>query len=192
MVEGAGAVIEDIRDKMEAAMEGAVETMRRKLAKVWTGRAAKHVLDGVVVDFHGSPTPIGRVGQISAPESRLLQIRPFDKTTIAAIERAVVAANLGITPSNDGNLIRMPFPSLTEEKRAAGAREAKKIGEEARVAIRNERRAANDAIKRLERDKAISKEDMKRRQKDIQEATDRLIARVDDVVASKERELLEV
>lgn len=173
-------------------MEETVGSLARKLAKVRTGRASPSVLDGVTVDYYGAPTPVAQVGQISTPESRLLQIQPFDRTMIGAIEAAIIGANLGVTPSNDGNLIRVPFPAPTEERRRLKVREIRKIGEDAKIALRNSRRDGNEAVRKSEKDKSISKDDARRFQERIQETTDAFIGRVDAVIASKEKELLEV
>src|SRR5690606_25974326 len=161
-------MINEIKTSLEASMQKALDSLKYQLTKIRTGRASASVLDGVNVDYYGSPTPIKQAGQISTPEARLLQIQPFDKSLIGAIEKAILGANLGLTPSNDGNLIRIPFPALTEERRKEQVREIKKIGEEAKVAIRNARRDQNDAVKKSEKDKVISEDDSKKYQTEIQ------------------------
>ena len=147
---------------------GEPNTLKNQLTKVRTGRASATVLDGIMVDYYGSPTPLKQVGQVSTPEARLLQIQPFDKTAIAAIEKAIFGANLGITPSNDGNLVRIPFPALTEDKRKNIAKEIKKLGEDSKVQIRNVRRDQNELVKKAEKDKVVSEDESKKIQEEIQ------------------------
>lgn len=185
-------MINEIKTSLEASMQKALDSLKYQLTKIRTGRASASVLDGVNVDYYGSPTPIKQAGQISTPEARLLQIQPFDKSLIGAIEKAILGANLGLTPSNDGNLIRIPFPALTEERRKEQVREIKKIGEEAKVAIRNARRDQNDAVKKSEKDKVISEDDSKKYQTEIQTITDKYVKEVDKVIEAKEKELLTV
>ena len=182
--------MDEIELILEEKMEKAIDSLKHQLTKVRTGRASASVLDGVSVDYYGTPTPIKQVGNISTPEARLLQIQPFDKTLIAAIEKAIFGANLGLTPSNDGNLIRVPFPALTEERRKEQVKDIKKYGEEARIVIRNVRREQNDVIKKAEKDKEISEDDLKKFQGDVQVITDKFIGEVDEVISNKEKELL--
>lgn len=185
-------MIDEIKKSLESDMGKAIDSLKYQMTKVRTGRASANVLDGVSVDYYGSPTPVAQVGQISTPEARLLQIQPFDKSMIAAIEKAIMGANLGLTPSNDGNLIRIPFPALTEERRKDQVKEVKKLGEDARIAIRNVRRDQNDVIKKAEKAKEISEDDSKKFQAEVQTITDKYIKQVDTVVEKKEKELLEV
>lgn len=185
-------MIDDIKKTLESDMGKAIDSLKYQMTKVRTGRASANVLDGVSVDYYGSPTPVAQVGQISTPEARLLQIQPFDKSMIAAIEKAIMGANLGLTPSNDGNLIRIPFPALTEERRKDQVKEVKKLGEDARIAIRNARRDQNDVVKKAEKAKEISEDDSKKFQAEVQTVTDKYIKQVDVIVEKKEKELLEV
>ena len=185
-------MIEQIKNELNDSMDKSIKNCQNQMAKVRTGRASASVLDGVLVDYYGAPTPIAQVGQISTPEARLLQIQPFDKSTIAAIEKAIINANLDLTPSNDGNLIRISFPALTEEKRKKLVKSVKKIGEEAKIAIRNSRRDQNEVIKKAEKAKAISEDDSKKFQKEVQEITDNFIQKVDTIINVKEKELLTV
>lgn len=184
--------MDEIKPALEADMAKAIESLKYQLTKVRTGRASASVLDGVQVDYYGAPTPVVQVGQVSTPEARLLQIQPFDKSMIAAIEKAIMGANLGLTPSNDGNLIRIPFPALTEDRRKDQVKEVKKLGEDARISIRNTRREQNDVVKKAEKDKSISEDDSKKFQADIQTVTDKFIKQVDDIIDKKEKELLEL
>jgi ribosome recycling factor len=185
-------MIEEIKSTLNESMRKAVDSLVYQLTKIRTGRASASVLDGVVVDYYGTPTPINQVGQISTPEARLLQIQPFDKTMIAPIEKAILGANLGVTPSNDGNHIRIPFPALTEERRKEQVKEIKKFGEEARIAVRNLRRDQNDRVKKAEKGKEISEDESKKFQAEIQTVTDVFIKEVDKIVLAKEEELLTV
>ena len=185
-------MMDEIKKTMNAQMTKAIEAMKHQLTRVRTGRASASALDGVMVDYYGVPTPLKQVGQISTPEARLLQIQPFDKTLIPAIERAILGANVGVTPANDGNLIRIPFPALTEEKRKEQVKEIKKQGEETKVAIRNIRRDQNEIVKKAEKAKQLSEDDSKRHQTDIQTLTDKYIKEVDTVIAAKENELMTI
>lgn len=185
-------MIDQITKEIEDAMGKTIKSLQHQLTKVRTGRASASVLDGVMVDYYGTPTAIKQVGQISTPEARLLQIQPFDKGLISEIEKAIINANLGVTPSNDGNFIRIPFPALTEEKRKDLVKQVKKIGEDSKVAIRNIRRDQNDNVKKSEKNKEISEDDSKKFQAEIQKVTDKFIKDVDDIISAKEKELLTV
>ena len=185
-------MIEQIKNEFKDSMDKAIQGLQKQISKVRTGRANASVLDGVVVDYYGAPTPLAQIGQISVPEARLLQIQSFDKSMIESIEKAIVNANLGLTPSNDGNLIRIPFPALTEEKRKILVKTVKKIGEEAKITVRNFRRDQNEVIRKAQKAKEISEDDSKKFQKDVQEITDRFIGRIDEIINAKEKELLTV
>ena len=185
-------MIEEILLELEENMEKSITSLKNNLSKVRTGRASATVLDGVSVDYYGAPTPVAQVGNISTPEARLLQIQPFDKTMIAEIEKAILGANLGLTPSNDGNLIRIPFPALTEERRKEQVKDIKKVGEDAKIAIRNSRREQNDVVKKAEKSKDISEDDLKKFQDEIQKVTDKFVAQVDEIMSAKEKEVLSI
>ena len=185
-------MIDEIKSLLDEGMMKSIKSLQGQLSKVRTGRASANVLDGVMVDYYGSPTPIKGVGQISTPEARLLQIQPFDKSIIAEIEKSIINANLGLTPSNDGNFIRIKFPTLTEEKRKDLVRQVKKMGEEAKIAIRNLRRDQNDKVKKAEKAKEITEDDLKKYSEEIQKITDKFVKEVDDIVSLKEKELLTV
>ena len=185
-------MLSEIKPVLEESMTKAIDSLKHQLTKVRTGRASASVLDGVQLDYYGSMTPVSQVGQISTPEARLLQIQPFDKTMIADIEKAIMGANLGLTPSNDGNLIRIPFPALTEERRKEQVRDIKKFGEDCKISIRNARRDQNDEVKKAEKDKNISEDDSKKFQAEIQTITDKYVKEVDVVMESKEKEILSV
>lgn len=185
-------MLSDIKEKLNDTMTKSVKSLKSQLVKVRTGRASAAVLDGVNVNYYGSATPLNQVGQISTPEARLLQIQPFDKSIIADIEKAIIDANLGLNPSNDGNFIRIQFPALTEEKRKDLVKQVKKMGEDAKIAIRNSRRDQNDAVKKAEKAKEITEDDVKKFLDEIQKITDKFISEVDGVIESKEKELLTV
>jgi ribosome recycling factor len=185
-------MLDGIKTTLNTTMDKAISSLQNQMTKVRTGRASANVLDGVMVDYYGSPTPVKQVGQISTPEARLLQVQPFDKTLIPEIEKAIMGANLGLTPSNDGNLIRIPFPALTEDKRKDIVKDVKKVGEDAKIAIRNSRRDQNDIVKNAEKAKELSEDDSKKYQSEIQKITDGFVIKVDEIVTLKEKEVLTV
>lgn len=185
-------MLNEIKPALEENMGKAIKALQNQLTKVRTGRASANVLDGITADYYGTPTPIKNMGQVSTPEARLLQIQPFDKTLIPAIEKAILAANIGLTPGNDGNFIRIQFPALTEDKRKLLVKDVKKMGEDSKVAIRNIRRDQNDKVKKAEKDKTISEDESKKIQDEIQKITDQYIKEVDKVIEAKEKELLTV
>jgi ribosome recycling factor len=185
-------MIKEIKPVLEDNMNKAIKSLQNQMTKVRTGRATASVLDGVLADYYGTPTPIKNMGQISTPEARLLQIQPFDKTLISSIEKAILAANIGLTPGNDGNVIRIQFPALTEDKRKAFVKDVKKIGEDTKVAIRNIRRDQNDKVKASEKAKTLSEDESKKIQDEIQKITDNFIKEVDKIIEAKEKELLTV
>lgn len=183
-------MMNQVKAEIEKSMIKAIDSLKYQLTKVRTGRASAAVLDGISVDYYGTATPLKQVGQVSTPEARLLQIQPFDRSMIAAIEKAILGSNIGLTPSNDGNLIRIPFPALTEERRKEQVKDIKKFGEEAKVAVRNVRRDQNEVVKRAEKNKEISEDDSKKFQDEIQKITDKHIAEIDKIVTSKEQEVM--
>ena len=184
--------MQQVKTELEMLMNKAIQTLHKQISRVRTGRASASILDDILVDYYGTPTPVAQVGQISTPEARLLQIQPFDKSSITNIEKAIINANLGVNPSNDGNLIRIPFPALTEDKRRSLVKEVKKIGEDAKISVRKVRREQNDYVKSEEKTKNISEDDAKKIQKEIQEITDEFINKIEDIINAKEKELLTV
>ncbi len=173
-------------------MEGAVKALEADFATVRTGRASTHLLDKVVVDAYGSEMPLNQVATVHAAEARLLTVQPFDKTLVKSIEKAIMEAQLGITPSNDGNMIRLPIPPLTEERRKEYVKLIHKMAEEARIAVRNVRRDILQDVKRMEKDGEISKDDVSRASDDVQKVTDAEVKSIDDHMHKKEAEILEV
>lgn len=172
-------------------MEKAVQALRRDLATLRAGRAVPSLLDRIQVEYYGETLPLNQLANINTPDSRTLMIQPWDKSSLVDIERAIQKSDLGLTPSNDGNAIRLVVPALTEERRTELVKLTKKFGEEAKVAVRNIRRDANDDIKKLEKTD-ISEDESRRHQDDIQKTTDKFIAEVDKVLAAKEKEIMEV
>jgi ribosome recycling factor len=185
-------MMNEIEKILEEQMTKAIKSLQTQFLKVRTGRANASVLDSVNVDYYGTPTPIKQVGQISTPEARLLQIQPFDKTIIADIEKAIINSNLGLNPGNDGNLIRIQFPALTEETRKDLVKQIKKMGEDAKISIRNSRRDQNEVVKKAEKDKEITEDDVKKFTDEIQKVTDVYVKQVDDMMTAKEKDLMTV
>jgi len=174
-------------------MQKAVESVKREFAKIRTGKATVSLLDGVRVDYYGNVVPLRQVANISVPEARLLVIQPWDKKMLGAIEKAVQSADLGLNPSNDGHLIRVPIPPLTEERRKELVRYVHKLAEEGRVAVRNVRRDVNETLKETQKRGEISEDEFRRaHDKTIQDVTAEFIKEVDHILAAKERELMEV
>ncbi|GIO06128.1 ribosome recycling factor [Brevibacillus reuszeri] len=182
------SVLKDMEDRMNKA----IATLKKDLSSLRAGRANPAMLDRVLVDYYGSPTPISQLANISVPEPRMLIIQPWDKAALKEIDRALQQSDLGISPSNDGVVIRMVIPPLTEERRKDLVKLAGKSGEDSKVAIRNIRRDANDDIKKLEKAATISEDESRRHQESIQKTTDKFIAEVDKIVKDKEKDILEV
>lgn len=180
-----------IKKNAEDRMEKAIGALKRDLASLRAGRANPGLLDRIQVEYYGTMTPVSQMAGVTTPDARTLIIQPWDKTSMQAIEKAIMKSDLGLTPSNDGSIIRIVIPMLTEERRADLVKMTKKSGEEAKVAIRNIRRDANDDCKKLEKTE-ISEDESRRVQDEIQKVTDRYIAEVDKLVASKEKEIMEV
>ena len=173
-------------------MEQAVSHLKDDLAGIRTGRAAPAVLNRVTVEYYGTPVPLNQLAGVTVPEPRLLQIQPFDRNAIGAIEKAIMQSDVGITPSNDGNVIRLAFPPLTEERRRELVKQVHHRTEEARVAVRNVRRHTKEEMEKLEREGSISEDDLIRAEKELQKLTDRFVAEVDEIQGHKEQELMEV
>lgn len=180
-------VYEDVRDRMEKSLTA----LERDLKKIRTGRASTGLLDGIRVDYYGTPTPLNQMASVSVPEARLLLIQPWDVQVISDIEKAILKSELGVTPMNDGKVIRISMPPLSEERRRDLVKVVKKIAEEAKVALRNVRRDANDMLKDLKKEKEISEDEQFRAQDEVQKITDDYIKKVDETVDAKEKEILE-
>lgn len=181
-------VIEELRQKMEAS----VDALKRELVKIRTGRASLSLLDGITVEAYGSKMPLNQVATLTIPESRMIAIQPWDPQMLPLIEKAIHSSDIGLTPANDGKIIRLNIPQLTEERRKELVRQVKKTTEEFRVAVRNARRDANDQLKTMKKDKEISEDDMFRLQDEAQKETDAYIQQIDEIAAGKEKEVMEV
>ena len=184
--------IETAMRDAEHKMDQALTHMKDDLGGIRTGRAAPAVLNRVTVEYYGTPVPLNQLAGVTVPEPRLLQVQPFDKSAIGAIEKAIMTSDLGITPNNDGNVIRLAFPPLTEERRKDLVKQVHHRAEEGRVAVRNVRRHAKDEMEKLEHEGAISEDDLARAEKDLQKLTDRFVAEIDQIQGHKEQELMEV
>jgi len=176
----------------ETQMENAFKAMLKRFSKTRTGRANSSALEDVKIDYYGQPTPIKQLCNISIPEPRLIVIQPWDKSTLPIIEKAVLASNIGVTPDNDGNVIRLPFQPLTEETRKEIVKDIKKMAEETKIEIRNIRRNSNDIAKKMEKDSTISEDDKKVLLDDIQELTDKWVEKITEAAKAKEKEVMEV
>ncbi len=184
--------IKDIINDARKRMDSAVEDSRKKLASVRTGRASVSLLDNVMVDYYGTDMPLNQVGTIHAPESTMLTVQPFDPTQLANIEKAIRASELGLNPSNDGKLIRVPIPPLTEDRRKQMVKVVHEMAEEHRTAVRNVRRDANDHLKRMLKDKTISEDAEKDALDQVQKLTDQHITKINEVAEHKEKEVMTV
>jgi ribosome recycling factor len=185
-------MIDDVYQEVEHKMDRSLAALRKDLARIRTGRASLALLEGISVDYYGTSTPLHQLATLAAPESRLMTIQPWDKSQIGPIEKALQRSDLGLTPVNDGKMIRLAIPPLTAERRQNLVKQVKKMGEESKVALRNVRREGNDWLKDLEKTKEISEDDLHRGQEHMQKITDRFIGQVDEVLSAKEREILEV
>jgi ribosome recycling factor len=181
-----------IHHKITEKMEAALEHLKRDLAGLRTGRASVALLDGVRVDYYGTMTPLKQVANISIPEARLITIQPWEPSLIKEIEKSLSGSGLGITPSNDGKLIRVPLPPLTEERRKELTKICKKHGEETKVATRGFRRDANEELKKLQKDAKLTEDELRKAEADTQKLTDQYMHKIDDVVKKKEHEIMEV
>ena len=184
----ANAVLSEAKDRMEKA----IGAYTRELATIRAGRANASMLERITVDYYGTPTPINQMAGISVPEARLLVIQPYDKTILGDIEKAIMKSDIGITPSNDGSVIRLAVPALTEERRKELVKLVKKEAEEAKVAIRNVRRDANEEVKKLEKNGEITEDGLHRSGEDVQKLTDSYIKKIDDIANDKENEIMEI
>lgn len=185
-------MIEDVIKETKPRMDGAVEDFKRKLANVRTGRATVGILDGVHVDYYGTPTPLNQMASISVPEPQLLLVSPWDATQANAIEKAIRNSDLGLNPSNDGKAVRVPIPALTEERRKQMAKQVHELAEEHRTAIRNVRRDANERLKKMLKDKQISEDNERDGLDQVQKLTNSYITKIDELMKHKEAEIMHV
>lgn len=177
---------------MKATMDKTVEDQRKDYQKIRTGRANISLLDEVRVDYYGNPAPLSQVANLAVPEPRTITITPWENKMIGPIEKAILNANLGLTPGNDGKLIRLTLPPLTEERRKEIVKGLKKIDEDHKIAVRNIRRKAIEDLKKLEKDKAVTEDELKKYEKEVQAVTDSVVARLDEILSNKEKEVMEV
>ena len=185
-------MIEDNVREAETKMQKSIDSLAKEILTIRTGRASASLVDRIPVEYYGNPTPLNQLATITVPEARLILIQPWDRTVIAAVEKAIQKSELGLNPGNDGQLIRVPIPPLNEERRREYAKLVKRYAEGAHVAIRNIRREQMDRIKALEKDKKVSADEARRGSEQLQKVADRHIARVDEVAARKEAEIMEV
>ena len=185
-------MLEEVYAEVEHKMERSIEALRKELSRIRTGRASLALLDGIAVDYYGTPTPLNQMATLAVPESRLITIQPWDKTQMGAIEKAIQRSDLGLTPTNDGTIIRLSIPPLTADRRKELVKQVKKVGEESKIALRHVRREGNENLKSFEKEKMVSEEDARRGQDQVQKITDRFIANVDEILESKEHEVMEV
>lgn len=184
--------MKEVISKFEQENAASIKSLKEHLGKIRTGRANVSLLDGVMVDYYGTPTPLKQVANLSTPDARTVQVQAWESSILGAIEKAIIGANTGLTPMNDGKMIRVPVPALTEERRKDLVKQAKKTGEDAKVAIRNSRREANETLKKQEKDKAISEDEAKRGTEEVQKKTDSAIVEVDKILADKEKEIITI
>ncbi len=185
-------MINEVFQETEDRMKKSVKALEKEIARVRTGRASLLMLDGVKVDYYGTLTPLNQMASIAVPESRMITVQPWDVSAIKEVEKGILKANLGLTPSSDGKIVRISIPPLTEERRKEIAKSARQTCEDYKVAVRNIRRDANENLKSFQKDGDISEDDSFNGQKQIQELTDKYIANIDEVFSAKEKEILEV
>lgn len=176
----------------EGKMKNVISNLSKELASIRAGRANPSLLESIQIDYYGAPTPLNQLAGISVPEARMLLIQPYDKGSIGDIEKAILKSDLGLTPTNDGDVLRITIPALTEERRKELAKVVRKYAEEGKVAIRNVRRDMNDELKQLEKDGALTEDELRRYTNDVQTVTDKYVEEVDNVAAEKEKEIMEV
>ncbi|GAA0861537.1 Vegetative protein 12B [uncultured Clostridium sp.] len=181
-----------VKKQLEEKMSRTIEALKTEFTTIRAGRANAQMLDKIRVDYYGTPTPINQVGAISVPEPRTLMINPWDKTAMPEIEKAIRNSDLGLNPTNDGQVIRISVPALTEERRKELAKQASKVAEEFKVRLRNERRDANDKLKKMEKEGEITEDDLKKSQDEVQKITDKFIKEVDSLLKAKEQDIMAV
>jgi ribosome recycling factor len=184
--------VDSVTSTAKPKMDGVVEDFKRKLSNVRTGRATVGLLDAVHVDYYGTPTPLSQMASVAVPEPQMLTVQPWDATQLGAIEKAIMAANLGLTPSNDGKVIRLTVPALNEERRKQFAKQIHEIAEEHRIAVRNIRHSSNDSLKKMLKDKVVSEDDERYGLEEVQKLTNTFIGKIDELAKNKEVEIMSV
>lgn len=182
----------EVRENSELSMDEVIESIKTRLSKIRTGKATPAMLDGVRVEYYGAPTPLQQLATVAVPEPRLLTVKPFDRSSIGLIEKAIQASNLGMNPASDGMMIRLQIPELTEDRRKDLAKQAKEIGEEGKIAVRKVRQEANDELKKEQKDGDITEDEFHKDRDEIQKLTDRFCELVDKVVEAKHGEIMEI
>ncbi|MEJ2697809.1 MAG: ribosome recycling factor [Candidatus Sulfobium sp.] len=182
----------ELRKRTSERMNGAIEALKKEFGSIRTGRASLSLLEGISVNYYGTITPLQQLASLSIPESRQIAIQPWEQRIIPDIEKAIMKSDLGLTPMNDGKIIRINIPDLTEERRKQLVKVVRKRTEEAKVAVRNIRRDANDELKKMEKDEHLSEDDVKREQEEIQKITDSFVKKADEILEHKEKEIMEV
>ncbi len=185
-------MLDEIYTQAEEKMKHAIEHMQKEFRTIRTGKVTTSILDGIKIDYYGTPTPLDQVGSVLATDATTITINPWEKNLLGDIETAIQQANIGVNPNNDGETIKLFFPPMTVEQRQESVKQAKAMGEKAKVAIRNDRRWANDKIKKLEKDKEITQDESKQAQEKIQKLTDKYVAEVDNILKNKEAEIMKV
>lgn len=181
-----------VLNQCEERMQKTIESVKKDFTKIRTGKANPSVLNGVMVEYYGSPMPINQIASVSAPEPQLIVVKPYDKSILKGIEKAIQTANLGFNPANDGEVVRIAVPRLTEQTRKDLAKEAKKVAEENKVAVRNIRRDGMDQLKKLEKDSLITEDELKRRSEELQKLTDKYIENIDKLAKEKEQDIMAI
>ena len=182
----------EAKEHVEMEMDAAIDTVKNRLARIRTGKASPIILDGVKVEYSGTPTPLNQLAGIAAPEPRLLTVKPFDRSAIGEIEKAIQASNLGLNPASDGMMIRIQIPELTEDRRKELSKNAREIGEEGKIALRRVRQEGNDVLKGEEKDGQITEDELHKDKDEIQKLTDRFCAQIDQVIEAKQTEIMEL
>ncbi len=185
-------MVEEVLDDLKIEMQKALDFMKKEFQRVRTGRASISLLDGIRVNYYGTPTPLNQVASLSVPESRLIVIQPWDSTMLEEIEKAIQKSELALTPMNDGKMIRIPIPPLTEESRKELVKLVKKMAEERKIDLRNKRREAIEILREMKKEKEISEDGYYRNQEEVQKITDDFVAKIDEQLAAKEKEILEI
>lgn len=186
------SALDSVNSETSQRMQKAIDSLKKELSRVRAGRATPALLDGITVDYYGSYVPISQIANISVPDPRMIVVQPWEKSMISAIEKAVRVSDLGLNPQNDGNLIRLPIPPLSEERRRELFKNCKKIAEDSKVGIRNIRRDSNEKLKKAEKDKELTQDEVKKGLDEIQKLTDKFIKTIDDLLVNKEKEIMEV
>ena len=185
-------MLDDVKKEAKDLMDKAQEALRRDFTRVRTGRASASILDGIRADYYGTPTPIGQMASVAVPDSRTLTIQPWDRGSFSAIEKAIQKSDLGLSPVNDGKVLRIAIPPLTEERRKDLVKVAKKYTEEAKVALRNIRREANELLKKAEKDKELTEDEHRKTHDEVQKITDASVAKAEEKLAAKEKDIMQI